>query len=292
MYRLDAAGQETVLYSFTGPTDGLNPMAGVILDSAGNLYGTTVGGGTPNAGTVYMLDATHDETVLYSFRSYFDGSTPLAGVIRDPTGNLYGTTIYSGTAGYGVVYEVDTAGQETVLYSFTGGADGGYPNAGVIRDSAGNLYGTTNKGGDLNCNYGNGCGVVYKLDTTGQETVLHSFTGQADGGYPSGSLIRDSAGNLYGTTSNGGIVPYGTVGYGVVYELDAAGQETVLYSFMGGDDGAYPSGGVIRDSAGNLYGATSLGGTASVRRGVQAGYGRAGDGGVHLHGRSRWGRTQ
>jgi uncharacterized repeat protein (TIGR03803 family) len=180
-----------------------------------------------------------------------DGGYPFTGVIRDPAGNLYGTAEFGGTSGAGVVYKVDTASQETVLYSFTGGVDGGYPEyAGVIRDSAGNLYGTTSSGGT------SGTGVVYKVDTKGQETVLHSFTGSTDGSQPEAGVVRDSAGNLYGTTVYGG-----TSGAGVVYKVDKGGHETVLHSFTGGADGAYPWAGVIRDSAGNLYGTTSSGGT-------------------------------
>ena len=227
--------------------DGAWPNEGVIRDSAGNLYGTTSQGGTAGWGVVYKLDTAGHETVLYTFTGGADGGWPYVGVMRDPAGNLYGTATYGGTAGAGVVFKLDTAGQEAVLYSFTGGADGRNPYGGVIRDSAGNLYGTTVEGGTANS------GVVYKLDTTGHETVLYSFTGGPDGGGPSG-VIRDSAGNLYGTASGG------TAGQGVVYELDTAGQETVLHSFTGGADGYYPNGGVIRDSAGNLYGTTSNGG--------------------------------
>jgi uncharacterized repeat protein (TIGR03803 family) len=139
------------------------------------------------------------------------------------------------------------------LHSFTGGADGGYPYAGVIRDSAGNLYGTTISGGAA------GKGVVYKVDTSGHETVLYSFTGGADGGSPAADLIRDSAGNLYGTTAY-----FGSANAGVVYKLDSAGNETVLYSFTGGADGGTPSGGLIRDAAGNIYGTTYSGGKESA----------------------------
>ena len=254
VYKLDMAGRETVLYSFTGGADGGGPYAGVVRDSTGNLYGTTSGGGTANAGVVYKLETTGQETVLYSFTGGADGGAPYAGVIRDPAGNLYGTTYYGGgTANAGVVYKVDTAGHETVLYSFTGGADGGQPAAGVIRDSAGNLYGTTYYGGTANA------GVVYKLDTTGHETVLYTFTGGADGGFPWSGVIRGSAGNLYGTTLGGG-----RAGAGVVYKLDSTGHETVLYTFTGGADGGFPYAGVIRDSAGNLFGTTSAGGKRST----------------------------
>lgn len=249
VYLVNAAGQETVLPCFPGAPGGTNPRAGVIRDAAGNLYGTTHFGGRVNAGVVYKLDAAGRETVLYSFNGGADGRNPSAGVIADGAGNLYGTTALGGTVGYGVVYKLDTAGHEAVLYSFTGRADGGYPWGGVIRDSAGNLYGTTSKGGT------GSAGVVFKLDSSGQETVLYSFTGGADGGYPTAGVIRDSAGNLYGTTT------YGGTGWGVVYKADAAGHETVLYTFMGLADGGYPEAGVIRDSAGNLYGTTVSGGT-------------------------------
>jgi uncharacterized repeat protein (TIGR03803 family) len=160
-------------------------------------------------GTVQAQAQTATETVLHSFASPPKGANPFAGVIRDSAGNLYGTTYNGGAAGAGVVYKVDTAGHQTVLYSFTGLADGGYPEAGVIRDSAGNLYGTTLQGGGRIS-----AGVVYKLDSSGHETVLYTFTDGADGGYPTAGVIRDSAGNLYGTASTGG-----TKGAGVVYKL-------------------------------------------------------------------------
>ncbi len=251
VYKVDSAGHQTVLYSFTGEADGSIPYAGVIGDSAGNLYGTASQGGTPGHGVVYKLDSAGHQTVLYSFTGGADGGDPLAGLVRDSAGNLYGTANAGGTAGMGAVYKLDTTGQETVLYSFTGGADGRGPVAGVIRDSAGNLYGTTQLGGAANA------GVVYKVDTTGKETVLYTFTGGADGGDPLAGVIRDSAGNLYGTTFLGGAS-------GVVYKLDPAGNETVLYSFSGGSDGALPQAGVTRDSAGNLYGTTQNGGIANA----------------------------
>jgi uncharacterized repeat protein (TIGR03803 family) len=250
VFKVSAAGHYTVLYTFTGGADGNGPLAGVIRDSAGNLYGTTYNGGTANAGVVFKLDTAGQETVLYSFTGGTDGGYPYAGVIEDSAGNLYGTTYSGGTANAGVVFKLDTAGQETVLYSFTGGTDGGYPYAGVIQDSSGNLYGTASGGGT---DY---AGVVYKVSAAGQETVLCSFTGGAHGGYPYAAVIRDSAGNLYGTASQGG-----TAEYGVVYKVNTAGQETVLHNFMGGADGSNPLAGLIRDSSGNLYGTTSGGGT-------------------------------
>jgi uncharacterized repeat protein (TIGR03803 family) len=146
--------------------------------------------------------------VLHSFSCGGDGCNPYSGVIRGSSGNLYGTTQLGGTGNAGTVYKVDTSGHETVLYSFTGGADGSQPYASVTRDSAGNLYGTTYYGGR------EGFGVVYKLDTSGHETVLHSFTCGDDGCEPAAGVIGDSAGNLYGTTQNGG-----KASSGVVFEL-------------------------------------------------------------------------
>jgi uncharacterized repeat protein (TIGR03803 family) len=201
-------------------------------------------------------------TVLHSFKGGTDGEGPNGGVVRDTAGNLYGTTSYGGSFNFGTVFQLDTAGQETVLYTFTGGADGAIPLAGVIRDAAGNLYGTTEHGGDLSCNSGVGCGTVFKVDKTGKETVLYRFTRGADGtGTPFAGVIRDAAGNLYGTTADGG--PFSS---GTVFKVDTTGKETVLYTFTGGrggTDGFLPSGALIRDAAGNLYGTTQLGGNYS-----------------------------
>src|SRR5579863_561725 len=152
----------------------------------------------------------------------------------------------------------------SVLYPFTGGPDGGIPSGGLIIDNAGNLYGATQYGGTANCNLG--CGVIFKIDTTGKETVLYSFTGGADGGYPQGSLVQDLIGNLYGTADIGGIGQGAScpLGCGVVFKLQPDGKETVLYSFKGGADGENPDGSLLRDSEGNLYGATNLGGTSDA----------------------------
>jgi uncharacterized repeat protein (TIGR03803 family) len=253
LYQVNAAGNETVLHAFTGGTDGAYPYAGVIRDSEGNLYGTASAGGPTNSGVVYKVDAAGDETVLYSFSGGPDGSGPQAGVIRDMAGNLYGTTVYGGSSNRGVVYELHANSLETVLHSFTAGPDGANPYAGLIGDASGNLYGTTYFGGPSNA------GVVYKVDVANKhETVLFSFAG-ANGANPEGGVTGDSAGNLYGTTVNGG-----AASAGVVYKLDTAGQETLLYSFKGGTDGANPLAGLILDSAGNLYGTASMGGNSQT----------------------------
>jgi uncharacterized repeat protein (TIGR03803 family) len=177
--------------------------------------------------TVVELTPSGQETVLYSFPGGPDGAGP-AGITLDSDGNVYGTTAAGGgavdEAGAGVVFELTAAGSYSVLYTFTGGADGGTPFAGVIRDSAGNLYGTTNEGGIATCAAGGGvgCGVVYKLDPAGRETVLHAFTGEADGDSPYSGLVAGPSGNLYGTTPWGGKGGFGSVyasGGGIVYKI-------------------------------------------------------------------------
>jgi len=251
VYMLSPAGTLSTLYSFPG--GGLSQSgpvsfnAGLIRDSAGNLYGTTPYAST--GGMVYKLSAAGQGTTLFNFTGAPGGTAPVAGLIRDTAGNLYGTTSLGSAANAGVVYKLATSGQETVLYSFTGGSDGADPVAGLTRDSAGNLYGTTFHSGTADM------GVVFKVSTTGQETVLHSFTGGADGGNPEAGVTLDPEGNLYGTAIGGG-----AAGAGVVYELDASGQETVLYNFTGGADGGTPDAAVIRDWHGNLYGTTFYGG--------------------------------
>src|SRR5580700_3351506 len=249
VFQIDSAGHYKAIYTFTGGADGCEPN-GVILDPAGNLYGTTSYGGDaaepcdngPAQGVVFKIDTTGHETVLYTF-SNGEGYS-MSGVVRDPAGNLYGTA----TSQNGFVYKLDTAGKLSALYTFTGGADGGGPEAGVILDSAGNLYGTTAAGGAA------GDGVVYMLDASRRyrEKVLYSFKGGADGREPLAGVVRDAAGNLYGTTAAGGTAGPGRFRAGVVYKLDPSGQETVLYSFTGGSDGCYPNA-VVLDSAGNLY---------------------------------------
>jgi|SRR5215831_825365 len=250
VFKIDVRGRQTVLYSFYNTVaDGKDPLEGVVLDAAGNLYGSTSSGGTgPGLGTVFKLDPAGTETVLHNFGSTPDGTIPEGKLVRDAQGNLYGVTVGGGAYRGGTVFSVDPAGNETVLYSFRGGADGDGPYGGLVMDAHGSLYGTTSSGGTL------GAGTVFKLDLTGSKTVLYNFGGP-DGQYPRGSLIRDGAGNLYGITFFGGAYDKGTV-----FKLDSAGTETVLHSFSGGADGGLPTAGVIGDAAGNLYGTTSDGG--------------------------------
>jgi uncharacterized repeat protein (TIGR03803 family) len=215
-----------------------------------------------------MISPAGQETVLHSFFG-IDGAHPTAGLLRDASGNLYGTTTGGGT-GYGVVFKVDTSGNETVLYSFTGGDDGAIPVGGLIQDAAGNLYGTTAEGGGDKCDAGYGCGVIFKLDTAGNETILHTFRGIPDGAEPGyGSLIRDDKGNLYGTTTQGGSAYCNAPnGCGIVFGLSTAGRLAILHTFTGLSDGAVPQGGLIRDADGNLYGTTYQGGVPNCDCGV------------------------
>lgn len=278
LFKLDTSGTFTVLHSGTAPSGDL------IVDSAGNLYGTTQAGGVtagvcaPNGcGTVFKLDTTNTYTVLYSFTGQPDGSIPAAGLVLDGSGNLYGTTKTGGASNLGTVFKLDTSNSETVLYSFTGPPDGENPTTGLVLDAAGNLYGTTSSGGLPDCwvsAHTNppsiekiSCGVVFKVDTTGTETVLHAFTGIPDGALPLAGLVMDAAGELYGTTAMGGsdgfflcqiiLTPphYQPVGCGSVFKLDpSTGTLRVLYSFSGGVDSAWPEAGLAVDPSGNLYG--------------------------------------
>jgi uncharacterized repeat protein (TIGR03803 family) len=202
-------------------------------------------------------------TVLYSFAGYpSDGATPWAGVVMDPAGNLYGTTVYGGNndacgpgIGCGTVFKLDTNGVETVLHNFTG-PDGANPTANLIMDANGNLYGTTEYGGNTKVCTGTGfagCGVVFKL-SGGKETVLHRFIDGIDGAWPWAGLITDASGAMYGTTYLGGKYQDG-----VVFKL-VGKKETVLHSFTGGKDGGLPTAGLIMDAKGNLYGTTTYGG--------------------------------
>jgi len=230
IFRISNRGSETVLYRFTGGTDGVFPAGGLVRDTEGTLYGATSEGGNPNGGygTVFKVDKNGNETVLYRLDGGTDGANPFGSLVRDKAGNLYGTARDGGGGcerGCGTVFELDSTGKFTVLYSFTDGADGGFPETGLVRDNSGNLYGTTYEGGDVQCtNQGGsyGCGVVFKLEPNGNFTVLHSFTGEADGATPNG-LLLDSAGDLYGTTEEFGTASFprahGAGGAGVLFKL-------------------------------------------------------------------------
>jgi uncharacterized repeat protein (TIGR03803 family) len=268
------AQTERVLYNFceqTNCTDGASPMAGLIFDQKGNLYGTTSAGGSGihgQWGAVFKLTPKGKETVLYSFcaqNGCSDGKGPVAGPVLDRKGNLYGTTFGGGIGddpGYGVVFKLTPKGKYTVLHTFYG-PDGESPYGRLVFDQKGNLYGTTVSGG------ANGQGVVFKLTAKGKETVLYSFCAQdncTDGALPYAGLVFDQKGNLYGTTYSGGAhdnCGVSNTGCGVVFKLTPDGKEAVLHSFCAQDhcaDGASPWAGLVLDQKGNLYGTTWLGG--------------------------------
>jgi uncharacterized repeat protein (TIGR03803 family) len=261
VWKLSPDGKHTALYSFkqTGG-GGAFPYSSLVLDAGGNLYATTQFGGVyggscgaTGCGTVFKIDPAGNENVLHQFMGGTnDGSQSEQGLVLDPGGNLYGTTWYGGTNGLGVIFRIDSSGNETVVHNFDPSTDGYWPYGGtLLRDSAGNFYGTAEYGGAFFF------GTVFRMDSSGTVKALHSFGGPGDGANPIGSLVRDAAGNLYGVTNRGGAFNFGTV-----FKIDSSGNETVLYSFSGtGGDGAAPIGGLTRDSAGNLYGTTDSGGS-------------------------------
>ena len=227
-------------------------------------------------GTVYVLSpfkgGTWTETIAHNFAGGSDGCNPLSGVTLDETGNVYGTTYACGMQGgitYGIVFKLSPSSgmwNETVLHAFTGGSDGGWPFGGVILDSSGNLYGSAYTGGNRSCAYSKGCGVIFRLSSHGKnwhESVIYNFSSLANAN-PSGPLIFDSAGNLYGTASDG--AP-GNSCCGTVFELspkqNGTWKETTLHSFQRALDGAYPDGGLLLDAAGDLYGTAPYGGPAN-----------------------------
>jgi uncharacterized repeat protein (TIGR03803 family) len=270
-----------VLHSFGASSDGASPWADLILDDAGKLYGTTNHGGVSDYGSVFELtpnaDGSWSETTLYSFAGGTDGTYPVGGVTFDATGRLFGMTTtggkgkcsYFGLRGCGTVYMLmphpDGTWTETVLYRFSGGKDGGYPDHNSpVFDSTGNLYGVTRNGGLAGaCDWGD-CGVVFRLkpnpDGSWTYKALHRFTG-ADGGNPDSKaqMIFDNLGSLYGTAILGG-----SYGVGVAFRLTPGSGDKwsmrVLHHFRGGRDGAVPYAGLVFDAIGNLYGATESGG--------------------------------
>jgi uncharacterized repeat protein (TIGR03803 family) len=276
-------------FGITPGTIGANPAGSLTFDSQGNLYGTASQGGNTNCavygysgcGVVFELspssNGTWAPTILYSFTGNSDGEDPTGSLVLDGQGNLYGTTVEGGgnsncaNGGCGTVFKLafnssSNTWMKSTVHSFTGDGDGVGPLGGLAIDAQGNLYGTTYFGGDVIC----GCGIVFELTPSSSglwtESILHTFTGPSDGGNPQGTLIFDSKGNLYGTSSGGQLAP-GVAQFGTVFELAPTSGNgwnyTVLYDFAGGSaDGATPNGGLAFDQQGNLYGADYSGGTA------------------------------
>ncbi len=279
------AEQYGVIYRFKNTPDGANPEGDLVSDTSGNLYGTTSGGGTSDSGTVYELSPPASgnvwtETVLYSFGEGNDGRYPLAGLVRDSAGNLFGSTFGGGPAGVGTIFElsppviIGSPWTETILHNFTGGVDGGNPQCklllkgGVLFGKGGVLFGTAFSGGER------GWGAVFKLEASQSghwiEQELYSFTGGSDGASPWPGLTSDKTGNLYGVTEGSGLN-----GNGTAFELSppattgAPWTETTLHSF-GPSEGENPVGELLLDQSGNVYGMTTIGPPAS---GVGSGYG-------------------
>ncbi len=263
-----SASRFAVVHTFTGAADGANPLAGLTVDSAGNLYGTATSGGSGGYGIAFELKRSGNSyafTVLHPFASGTDGAAPGSRLMLGPQGHLFGTT-QSGAGGGGTVFELSgtpVPNQETVLYSFTNAANGYQPSNGDLSfDAAGNIYGTTGAGGAYSG------GTVYELSpgkSGYSEKVLYSFGRPGDGSVPYAGVIRDAAGNLYGTTSAGG-----NAGDGTVFELSQKGSgwnETILHDFQGQADGLVPYAGLARDSAGTIYGATTEGGAGGQNGG-------------------------
>jgi uncharacterized repeat protein (TIGR03803 family) len=254
---------ESVLYSFTGGSDGANPLAGVIFDATRTLYGTASGGGAQGMGVVYKLtpnsDGTWTQSVLHTFTGGNDGGYANVGNLTfDPAGNLYGVTYFGGASGVGAVYKLtpnsDGTWTESVLHSFTGGKDGAYPEGTLIFDSAGRLYGDAGNG---SVGYAN----VFKLTLGAKgkwtERVLYVFQGNQDGAYPEGGIAFDTAGNLYGTTNMGEDLN-GACCFGQVFKLVPRRYQWAKYTLhrfqgppRGGGNSLAP---VVVDAAGNLYG--------------------------------------
>jgi uncharacterized repeat protein (TIGR03803 family) len=266
VFEINAQGQFSVVHTFEF-SDGANAAIRV-QDSNGDLYGTTTWGGNTacqrtGCGVIFKLTTAGDFTVLYSFSGGSDGANPNS-LVMDSSGNFYGTTVTS-NAGDGEIFELTKSSVLKVLYRFTKQNNGVIPE-GVIRDSKGNLYGTSFQGGDMSCALpgGSGCGVVYKLDTSGKETVLYRFKGKSDGGYPTSPPAMDKAGNIYGTASLGGYekgncdIPNSPVGCGTVFKINTTGTFSALVDFNSAD-GDDP-GPLTESASGNFYGATSFGG--------------------------------
>ena len=290
------------MYFFTGGNDGANPRAGLVQGSDGNFYGTTEGGGTNGAGTLFKINTNGALTSLYSFTGGDDGANPTAGLVQASDGNFYGTA--SAGAFFGTLFRVTTNGSFSVIYSFTGADDGAYPEAVLIQANDGYFYGTASSGGisglgtvfrvsldgaftslfsfnDIDgatpaaallqaadgylygtTTSGTGrtsYGTVFRISTNGTFNPLYLFTGGNDGSEPNASLIQANDGSLYGTTTDGG-----TNGAGTVFQLSTNGTLASLYSFTGGNDGAYPYAGLVLVSDGNFYGTTEQGGTGGA----------------------------
>jgi uncharacterized repeat protein (TIGR03803 family) len=266
----------TSLYSFQGTPDGANPEADLIIDSNGNIYGTTIGGGAYGWGAVYQLTpngGSWTETVLYSFTGGADGANPTSILSISSTGLIYGTAFGGGSVGYGTIFQLTPpilpggTWTETVVHNFgVSGLDGINPQTKLLISATGDLYGTTYAGGLT------GLGVVFQFSiATGQERILYAFNGGTDGAHPQSGLIDDQGRKFYGTTYQGGAPGYGTV-FQLTLGTGGVWNEKVLYGFTGGADGGIPNPGMFLDRSGSgvLYGSTFWGG--NINNCLESGY--------------------
>ncbi len=267
VFELAPGGFESVLHSFSGP-DGDGPID-VMLGPAGDLFGTTLGGGNAVWGTVFKINSKGAEKVLHNFTGSLDGAEPTSGLIQDPnSGDFYGVTQGGGTNSVGTLYTITASGKKTTLYNF--GIGGDQPAGTLVQNqNTGTLYGLLDFGGPSSC------GGVFQFTSAGEETALYFFTGQHGDGCGPGpgdpGLVMDTQGNLFGTTFFGG-----NANHGVVFELTADGVEKILYKFKGAKkgDGAWPYAGLVLDpNTGNLYGTTEVGGTGPCVSGKVLGCG-------------------
>jgi uncharacterized repeat protein (TIGR03803 family) len=270
VFKITPSGTLTTLYTFPNFSDGCNPVAGLVLGSDGNFYGTTSTCGATSSGcafgcgTTFKITPAGVLTTLHTFDAT-DGYQPEAAMIQGANGNFYGTTELGGTSGYGTVFEMTRSGTITTLHSFAGyPADGAYPIAGVVQAANGTFFGTTERGGSsTSCQtFGGvfGCGTVFKITSSGKLTTLHSFD-TTDGALPDGGLVEAGSG-LYGTTSD-----VATSTFGTIFKITPAGMLTTLYNFCsqaGCADGAYPASGLVKATDGNLYGTTEQAGTGNA----------------------------
>jgi uncharacterized repeat protein (TIGR03803 family) len=260
-----AAQTLKTLHQFDTETsgEGAIPHGTLLRDAAGNLYGTTLAGGSGD-GTVFKIDSTGKETILFTFDLSVSGSSPDTPLLQDQAGNLYGVVQEGGPRGGGLVYKLSPQGKQTILHAFQLGPKDSpvVPTGGLFMDKSGNLFGTTFSGGKCS----SGCGTIFRLDPAGKLRLLYKFTGGSDGSEPFGPLVQDAKGNLYGVARAGGNLScpdpdFPGDGCGTVFKLAKNGALTVLHTFAGGRDGSIPQGGLAMDATGNLYGVTGVGGS-------------------------------
>ena len=267
VFKVDSSGSVTTLHEFSG-SDGAYPLGALVQANDGYFYGTTNWGGTYNYGTVFKTDSAGNFHSLYSFTGGTDGGNVEAGLVQASDGFFYGTTFWGGNYNSGTVFRVDSLGNLTTLYSFSGGSDGYGPESSLIQSSDGYLYGTTLDGGNLSCEIWpiTGCGTIFKIDTSGHLVTLYSFSGGTDGANPDEALMQTSDGSFYGTTVFGGD-PSCTVstymGCGTIFKIDSGGHFSALHQFSGGSEGGVPFSSLIQSTDGDFYGTATAGGDPS-----------------------------